>query len=297
MRNKITGSKLQAMVAFWLIVLPVAFYLGPSVVFASTLSITPASQTVQLGSEVTVQVKLNTAGDSVNALSLGLTYPADKLDLLTDKASFNSQAFPVRANQSLGNGSIRLDLGSFSGVSGDVNVVQLTFKAKNNGQAQFAFTSDSAAPRTSDSSNSLDVGSSRGGTVNIGDIGVNKEITQNNQQGSVLVPSSTPKNYQTTNQICQSKEQAIKDKLSYLVTLVESFITRLNTINSLLAGYYKDKLAPAGKTISDFDLQQQNIQAKKSALSNELSNLKNKVNDFSCGSDAQQQLIKIHDAA
>lgn len=133
-------------------------------VFASTLYLSPGSTNISQGSTVSVSIGINTAGESVNGVSAYLSYPADKLEVAS--ISYGG-SFSIAAEGSYGGGGIRISRGSISGVVGNVNVATVGFRGKSRGTATVSFIGGSAAPRTSDSSDSLSLGASTGGTYKI----------------------------------------------------------------------------------------------------------------------------------
>lgn len=139
------------------------YFLAPEAT-ASTLYLSPGSINIPQGSTVSVSVGINTAGESVNGVSAYLSYPADKLEVAW--ISYGSR-FDIAAEGVYGGGSIRISRGSISGVVGSVNIATVGFKGKQQGTATVAFVGGSAAPRSSDSSDSLNLGSSAGGTYTI----------------------------------------------------------------------------------------------------------------------------------
>lgn len=131
---------------------------------ASTLYLSPGSTNIPAGSVVSVSVGINTAGESVNGVSAYLSYPTDKLEVAW--ISYGSR-FDLAAEGTYGGGSIRISRGSISGVVGNVNVATVGFKGKSLGTATVAFVGGSAAPRSSDSSDSLNLGGSSGGIYTV----------------------------------------------------------------------------------------------------------------------------------
>ena len=135
-----------------------------SPIHASTLYLSPGSANIPQGSVVSVGVGLNTGGESVNGISAYLSYPSDKLEVawITYGGSFS-----IAAEGAYGGGGIRISRGSISGVSGNVNVATIGFRGKTQGGATVSFIGGSGAPRTSDSSDSLNLGGSMGGTFTV----------------------------------------------------------------------------------------------------------------------------------
>ncbi|MCL4366614.1 hypothetical protein M1563_00355 [Patescibacteria group bacterium] len=147
---------------FFLVVIYLAFGQTAS---ASTLYLSPGSANVGVGGVISVQVRLNTAGEAVNAVSAVLTYPQDKVDVAW--ISYGSSAFSIAAEGSYGGGAIRISRGNINGVTGNVNVATIGFKGKALGKATVAFVGGSAAPRATDSTDSLVLGSSAGGVYTV----------------------------------------------------------------------------------------------------------------------------------
>lgn len=132
---------------------------------ASTLYLSPGSGDVSQGGVKTVQVRLNGGGDTVNAVSAFLSYPQDKLEVAW--INYTGSAFSIQAEDVYGGGVIKISRGSFSPVSGNISVASIGFRGKGLGSATVAFIGGSAAPRASDSSDSLNLGASAGGTYKI----------------------------------------------------------------------------------------------------------------------------------
>lgn len=142
----------------------VAFFLLPKSTFASTLYLSPGGGAISIGGITSIQVRLSAGGDAVNGVSAFLSYPADKLDVAWVSPG---SAFAIEAEKSYGGGSIKISRGNISGVTGDVNVATIGFRGKSTGSATVSFVGGSAAPRASDSSDSLNLGGSRGGVYNV----------------------------------------------------------------------------------------------------------------------------------
>jgi len=149
---------------FILLIVIVSFLTLSESAFASTLYLTPASGTISVGSTLSVQVRLNTGGEGVNGVSAYLSYPADKLDVVW--ISYGS-AFSIAAEGAYGGGAIRISRGNISAVSGNVLLATIGFRGKTVGSATASFIGGSAVPRASDSSDSLNLGGSTGGTYTI----------------------------------------------------------------------------------------------------------------------------------
>lgn len=141
-----------------------AFFFFAPAASASTLHLSPGSGTVPQGGSLSVRVTLNTGGEGVNGVSAYLSYSASSVDATVSCGG----AFAIGAECSAGGGSIRISRGSINPVSGNVTVGTITLKGKAQGAATVSFVGGSAAPRASDSSDSLNLGGSSGGTYTVG---------------------------------------------------------------------------------------------------------------------------------
>lgn len=105
----------------------------------SDLLLSPSNSSITTGQTFTVDVKVNTNGQTVNGVQSNITYPIGLLSV----ASINSTAgvFDVKAQQiDDGNGTITLAFGAFTPQSGsNLLVATVTFLAKAPGNATVAF--------------------------------------------------------------------------------------------------------------------------------------------------------------
>lgn len=93
----------------------------------AALYLSPASASLQQGSNISVQIRLNTGTEAVNAVNGSLTYPTDKLEFIS--VSGGGSAFGIEASNSGGGGSVTIERGSISNVTGNVLVATVVFKA------------------------------------------------------------------------------------------------------------------------------------------------------------------------
>ncbi len=139
-----------------------AFLRVPHIALASRLYTTPFSQTFEKDTTQTIEVRLDTQGQDVNALSSYITYPTDVLEV----SSINSTAtFDIAAEETVDGNTIKISRGVITPVNGDVLVATITFKAKDIGTGSLEFTSDSAVPNAVDNTDTLT--STNGSPVNI----------------------------------------------------------------------------------------------------------------------------------
>ncbi len=136
----------------------------PKLASASTLSLSPGSGRVGVGGSITVSVRLNAGSDAINGVLAYLAYPADKLDVTYVNPG---GAFAIQAENSFGGGIIKISRGSLSPVSGSVTVATIGLRGKTVGSAVVNFIGGSAAPRATDSSDSLNLSGSTGAVITI----------------------------------------------------------------------------------------------------------------------------------
>ena len=125
--------------------LPIFFSLGAAQAEASTLYLNPASGNYTVGSTFNVSVLLNTAGESINALTASLSFPPDKLQVVAPSAGssiIGVWTVPPKFNNALG--TVDLEGGIPRGTitsAGLINVI--TFRVRSPGTAIVSFSPNS----------------------------------------------------------------------------------------------------------------------------------------------------------
>lgn len=137
---------------------------APSVHAASTsLYLAPATATVTVNNTLAVAVRIST-DEGINAVGANLTYDAGHLQFLSIDASGTSFSIEAPDNKG-GGGSVTVNRGNISGITGDKLVATVKFKALTGAQTSVKFASGSQAYRSSDSSEALSM--TTGGNYNL----------------------------------------------------------------------------------------------------------------------------------
>jgi hypothetical protein len=110
------------------------------------------TSTMVVGSSLTVQVRVNSAGHNVNAVQADFTYPTSLLTF--SSIDLTGSAFDITAQQSGSSGTVNIGLGASTPVSGDLQVANITFNVASGGTADLPFLGTSAL---TDSTSSTDV--------------------------------------------------------------------------------------------------------------------------------------------
>jgi hypothetical protein len=105
-----------------------------------------------VGSTLTVQVRVNSGGHSVNAVQSDFTYPTNLLTF--SSIDLTGSAFGITAQQTGGSGTVNIGLGASAPVSGDLQVANITFNVASGGTADLTFLGTSAL---TDSGSNTDV--------------------------------------------------------------------------------------------------------------------------------------------
>jgi len=118
-----------------------------------TLYLTPATQSVNQNSPFTVQVRVDNQAQSISGVQAYLSYPTDKLDVLS--LDYTGTALPTEMESTFGGGSIRMSRGMSlsppTPVSGDNLIGAITFRAKvGAGPAAVSFVTGSNIVRYED---------------------------------------------------------------------------------------------------------------------------------------------------
>jgi len=138
---------------------------------AVQLYVSPANSSVTQNQQFSVTVRVNTNGQTINALGASIAYPASQLEFVSTTSPCPDPPFGITAENSptAGTptpGAIKIACGSIAGATGDFAVATLTFKAlANSGTATVSFTSASEALLKLDNTNQL--GATVSGTVQI----------------------------------------------------------------------------------------------------------------------------------
>lgn len=128
---------------------------------AVQLYVSPASSTVIQNQQFSVTVRVNTNGQTINALRSDITYSASQLEFVSTTSPCPDPPFGITAeNLPAGGtatpGSVKIACGSIAGATGDYGVATLTFKAlANTGTATISFATTSEALLKSDNTNQL----------------------------------------------------------------------------------------------------------------------------------------------
>ncbi len=122
---------------------------GPQV----TLYVSPRERSITNDGEFTVDVRVNAAGKSVNAIDAELTYDSDKVEVLGIDAS--QSAFTIDAKASYGQGKINIERGQIGNVTGDQLVAKV--RMRRTVQTGRTFVSVASTSSVIESSTSTDV--------------------------------------------------------------------------------------------------------------------------------------------
>ncbi|MBP9714934.1 MAG: hypothetical protein KBD52_00360 [Candidatus Pacebacteria bacterium] len=129
---------------YFLILILVVFFL-PKIILASSLSLSPSTGTFSVGSTFNVAVLLDTKDKAVNAMQIFLSYPADKLQIVspsTGKSIIGVWSSPPQFDNS--KGTMVLEGGVPGGIIASSGVItNITFRVKSTGQAILRFKDNS----------------------------------------------------------------------------------------------------------------------------------------------------------
>lgn len=123
-----------------LVILIGVFCVAPKITLAGTYGFSPSTNNIFLGDTFSVQIFVNTSGDSVNALSGSVNYPTSILEPVSISTS-ESINFWIK-QPSFKNGNISFEgIALDPGFSGNrVSVLTATFRAKKIGISEIKFT-------------------------------------------------------------------------------------------------------------------------------------------------------------
>jgi hypothetical protein len=117
---------------------------------------------------------------------------------------------------------------------------------------------------------------------NAGEEGLLHRLTDQNIKQSGLIRS------------CQAREKSIKNRMKFLIKLVNVMDDKFGKIATRVEDYYTTKVVPSGKTVPNYDLLVSDIQTKKDAVKTALANAQTDVDSFNCDQpDSKADLIKF----
>lgn len=109
-----------------------------------------------VGSTFTIQIRLNTGGDHINAVESDFTYNQSVLTFSSIDSAAQS-AFEINASATGGSGTVSIARGTLTsgGASGDIKVADVTFNVTGSGTSSISFQGSSVADDASTSVNDL----------------------------------------------------------------------------------------------------------------------------------------------
>jgi hypothetical protein len=111
--------------------------------YTPNLSLLPRSQTVQNGSNLSIEVWADSGSQEVNAVQANLIYPADKLNFLNINST--NSGFEIAAENTGANGLIKIARGTTAPKVGKQLVAIVSFSTlSTRGKASVNFTTGSA---------------------------------------------------------------------------------------------------------------------------------------------------------
>jgi hypothetical protein len=129
----------------YIFIVILSLFFVPKLILASSISLSPTSGTFTVGSTFNVSVLLDTKGKAVNALQIFVTFPPDKLQIVspsTGKSIVGIWASPPKFDNV--KGTMSLEGGVPGGITVSSGVItNITFRVKSTGEALVRFKDDS----------------------------------------------------------------------------------------------------------------------------------------------------------
>ncbi len=118
------------------------------------ISLTPASARVTNGSEITLDVRVNTQNQPINAAQASLIYDASKLEFVRIDSS--GSVLDMKLIETGGSGKVEIVQGTAQKYAGQGLLAKVVFKAlSNKGKTKVEFTNDSALAHAETNTNIL----------------------------------------------------------------------------------------------------------------------------------------------
>lgn len=155
-KNQFTTKRLLVVISIALLI--GAYFVYKSFAAATTMSVIPATSTPKsLGANFTVDVRVNSDTETINAVRASLTFPTDKLQFVSIDATTSAFSIEAISTGSNSTGTVRLERAAGPGVNGDQLIAKVTFKAIATGSAAINVDATSLALRSSDNTNVLTI--------------------------------------------------------------------------------------------------------------------------------------------
>jgi len=161
----------------------------------SSMTLTPATKSLNVGDSLDVSVYGDSGVDTVNAVQANLSYPTDKLDFV--KSVGNQSAWPIEAQNTASNGVVMIGRGATTPVTGKNLIATVTFKAKSAGTVQIAFVSGTGMIRSTDNTAEPSVNTGAAYTINAlstsGGTGSGSGTTSKSGSSGIKTATTPPK--------------------------------------------------------------------------------------------------------
>ena len=171
-----------------------SYFLYPAFVHAATLTISPSSGSYQNGKTFSATIFVASADEAMNAASGVISYPADKLEVLS--VSKSGSIFSLWAQEpSFGGGRVSFEgivlNPGYKGSSG--KIITINFKAKSIGEAVVSFSSGSVLANDGQGTNILSGFGSAKYNINVPAVGpqADESSTLSERAGAPLAPRVT----------------------------------------------------------------------------------------------------------
>lgn len=90
-----------------------------------------------------------------------------------------------------------------------------------------------------------------------------------------------------TTRSCEVRLTSVKKRMSQLVDLSENMFRVFDSISTRVQTFYTDKVLPTGTTVANYQALLDDIQTKKTAVSDAIASANADVNSFSCIGDVR----------
>lgn len=132
----------------------------------SKLYLSPSSQNLASGAQITVEIREDSGNTPVNAVQANFSYPADKLTFVS--IDYSGSGFDVQAQEKTETGQILIGRGSFEAKTGDQLIAKVNFQAASGPtSAELKFQAGSSLISATTHKDTLSSDSSKGAVYTI----------------------------------------------------------------------------------------------------------------------------------
>lgn len=111
------------------------------------------------------------------------------------------------------------------------------------------------------------------------------------EEGSTPSAGKRERVGQVKMKVCEAKQESIQKRMDQLTQLATNMQGKFATHTQRVMNYYTEKILPSGKTVANYDTLVADIEAKNTAVSENLAKAQLTANSFTCEAENPRQIL------